>query len=370
MIIDDILTYLNAETKRKIIAFGALAFFPISAVFYDTPSESNESIVNHSSNKEVIALYTPKLETSSMPNPVTKSDSNLESQARKLYAKKKLTYEEFITFQRVLPYWETLKNIESITLLKGLKYIIGAESDFIPGRTSNKDARNIGQILPDTIDSIISQMEYDKRILSETLDIALVEKIILTNYTTDIDRISLDSLGFKEEKFFEIKSARKDKKNEFQKEKIRSVIIPRYLKTKELFPDYTINKEEALSNPHYNLRVAGAHHLSNYLELSSLQLIKKSVKNKQNKLTTVFGWVYRPRTFFDGQEQLKAFTENHIRAAYNCGSGNIKKLYEKDAKSGHYDISDNLFNETRGHAKRIDNYRKHFEVFYARRLLN
>ncbi len=404
MVTDDILRYVKRSPKKAAV-FAALATLPFAAYIYiqsGIKTQGNPQIAEEQHFIQDVATNYPftneKATNSSFPNgnatsileqkqspneingsPLEKKIGALrpDKHARKKGANNKLSPDERVAYNRIVPFYDDIKEIEAITFLTGFKYVVGAESDFIPGRVSKRDACNISQVLPSTVDSLINQMEDDKKILSKILDLNLVERIKLTNYFSDIDIINLDQLGFNEDEFLKIKKEKDDKnkdkqekyrRKDFQKEQIRSVILPRYLKTKELFPDYSIDKEKALFDPHYNLRVGGANHLSNYLELSSLQLIKKIVE-KDGEQTIEYKWIYRPRTFFNGRENLKAFTDADIMAAYNCGCGRIKKIYINSVKEGHYGISERLYAETKTHAKRIKVYAERFKKFFANNLL-
>lgn len=258
----------------------------------------------------------------------------------------KLSNREFSIYKRSKPYIKTIIETEKIIGLD-IKSLAGAESDFKPNVVSPRGAYGLMQITKSTVETTKKKMASDKKILYSLFDSRKVDQLKISNYTSDLENLELDSLGFKKQNFNKI-----SKNHNLTEEDIKSIILPRYLKNKELFPNYTIDINRSKTDPHYNIKVGSSILLSEYLVLSSQRIVKDGNK---------YRYVTCSRAKLENYPQFQAFKINDSYAAYNAGQGHLLRICEEEAKKGRFgNLSKQYYLETQSHKNKIDQHKVAF----------
>ena len=280
---------------------------------------------------------------------------NLDDLALVQYKKGEINHSTFLTYERSKKYLPEINKIEKVIKLD-LKSLIGAESDFNPNLVSKAGAYGLAQLMKGTVKYTNDRMALDKKILYTLLDPKKLDSLKISNYTTDTKNLDLALLGATRTDLDKITKAYEISEND-----IKEVIIPRYLKSKELFPNYSIDINKTRNDPNYNIRVGGLILLSNHLELSSKRLVKTGSELK---------YVTCSRQTLENNPKFQAFNIIDSYAAYNAGVNNPLKLCKQEAEKGRFGThQQKYYAETKTHKKRVNEYYRKFADLEKRGLL-
>ncbi len=230
--------------------------------------------------------------------------------------------QEKILLKRSLPYLSTIKELEKTIGHPGVLYkLCAVESSFCQNAVSSQGAVNLSQITPQGAEGLKKSVARAKYLVGSVLDAQLLAQTSVQDIAS-LENTSLkESFGYNVEKFRDIRAPyAQDEPFALSVQRLKYSILPQYLYFQELGfigqDALEVDFAKIKKDPHYALRCAAAIFISNYYDLTPLQMIK-------TKKGTRF--ITRSPSFFERHPHLQAFDFADVVAAYNGGVNHVRE---------------------------------------------